>query len=222
MLRLLTLLPLVVSSTVAMAGGDTTTTEAPVNPGPEASLEEVWTWMSSVASSAGPDGALNINMWMSGNKMSMNQTIFTMDIGDEEEEAANRAMDPEAGPEGLESYSWSWADSPVGGTINMYMYNNSMSMENTVFTLATRAGTTAMAADSEMEVKGGITSTPAGATTVMIICHYLESRCSIYLTLCIPACMPYMPGMKSVRYIEHLGSKLCQIIMTVVAIARAR
>ena len=87
MLRLLSLLPLVVSSTVAMAGGYTTT-EVPLNPGPEASLEEVWTWMSSVASSAGPAGALNINMWMSGNKMSMNQTIFTMGVGDKEAAAS--------------------------------------------------------------------------------------------------------------------------------------
>ena len=53
-------------------------------------------------------------------------------------------MDPEAGPEGLESISWLWGGSPVASTINMYMYNSSMSMENTVFTLA---------ADSEMEVK---------------------------------------------------------------------
>ena len=48
----------------------TTTTEAPATPGPDATLQEVWDWMVSVAGSQ-DNGALNINMWMAGNKMSM-------------------------------------------------------------------------------------------------------------------------------------------------------
>ena len=56
-----------------VAGMATTTTSAPAQPGADASLEEVWAWMSSVAG-AQDQGFININMWMSGNKMSMQVT----------------------------------------------------------------------------------------------------------------------------------------------------
>ena len=61
---------LLICSAALVAGMSTTTTSAPAQPGAEASLEEVWAWMSSVAGSQ-DQGVININMWMSGNKMSM-------------------------------------------------------------------------------------------------------------------------------------------------------
>ena len=57
-------------SAALVASMATTTTSAPAQPGQDASLQEVWDWMSSVAESQ-DQGKLNINMWMSGNKMSM-------------------------------------------------------------------------------------------------------------------------------------------------------
>ena len=56
--------------TSLVSGMASTTTSAPAQPGPDASLDEVWSWMSSVAQSQ-DQGAVTINMWMSGNKMSM-------------------------------------------------------------------------------------------------------------------------------------------------------
>ena len=69
MTRILPLI-LLICSAALVAGMSTTTTSAPAQPGAEASLEEVWAWMSSVAGSQ-DQGVININMWMSGNKMSM-------------------------------------------------------------------------------------------------------------------------------------------------------
>ena len=66
MIKMLPLLLLSYSATLVFSMV-TTTTEAP---GPDASLQEVWDWMTSVAKSQ-DNGVLNINMWMSGNKMSM-------------------------------------------------------------------------------------------------------------------------------------------------------
>ena len=61
---------LLICSVALVAGMSTTTSSAPAQPGAEASLEEVWAWISSVAG-AQDQGVININMWMSGNKMSM-------------------------------------------------------------------------------------------------------------------------------------------------------
>ena len=61
---------LLTCSAALVSGMSTTTTSAPTKPGAEASLEEVWAWMSSVAGSQ-DQGIININMWMAGNKMSM-------------------------------------------------------------------------------------------------------------------------------------------------------
>ena len=61
---------LLVCSAALVAGMSPTTTSAPAQPGADASLEEVWAWMSSVAG-AQDQGEININMWMSGNKMYM-------------------------------------------------------------------------------------------------------------------------------------------------------
>ncbi len=61
---------LLLGCSAALVAGMATTTSAPAQPGADASLEEVWAWMSSVAGSQ-DQGVININMWMSGNKMSM-------------------------------------------------------------------------------------------------------------------------------------------------------
>ena len=61
---------LICSSATLVSSMVTTTTEAPAQPGPDASLQEVWDWMTSVAKSQ-DNGVLNINMWMSSNKMYM-------------------------------------------------------------------------------------------------------------------------------------------------------
>ena len=64
------LLLLLSCSAALVASMATSTTPAPSQPGAGASLQEVWAWLSSVAA-ARDQGSLNINMWMAGNKMSM-------------------------------------------------------------------------------------------------------------------------------------------------------
>ena len=66
----LVLLSCCVALVAGMAPSPPTTTAAPAQPGPDATLDQVWQWMSSIAQSQ-DQGTVNINMWMSGNKMSM-------------------------------------------------------------------------------------------------------------------------------------------------------
>ena len=110
-----------------------TTTAAPM-PGAEATLTEVWEWMSAVAKDT-EEGAVNINMYMSGNKMSMTDTFFTMDV-DKKKDVTSRMTGPMEDNDDAGMFSWAWSPSNKGGSINMYMYNNSMAMLNTVFTMA--------------------------------------------------------------------------------------
>ena len=70
MIKMLSLFLLSCITTLVTSMSTTTTTVAPPQPGPDATLQEVWDWMVSVAGSQ-DEGRLNINMWMSGNKMSM-------------------------------------------------------------------------------------------------------------------------------------------------------
>merc|ERR1719244_1041044 len=121
-------------------------------PGKNATLEEVWEWMSKVAKDS-KEGQVNINMYMSGNKMTMTDTVFTMDVY-KEEDVDNRMTKPKVENDDDKMLSWSWSPSTTGGSINMYMYNNSMSMLHTVFTMG--AGTEGLAGrgTSEKQING--------------------------------------------------------------------
>merc|ERR1711872_365941 len=121
-------------------------------PGPDSTLEDVWEWMSSVAKDSN-DGIININMYMSGNKMSMTDTFFTMDV-DTERESSDRMTKPKEENDGDEIISWSWSQSNNGGSINMHMYNNNMSMVDTVFTMGPDMGGMNWDGSSEMEING--------------------------------------------------------------------
>merc|ERR1719323_567139 len=148
MIKMLSLFLLSCITTLVTSMSTTTTTVAPPQPGPDATLQEVWDWMVSVAGSQ-DEGRLNINMWMSGNKMSMQDTFFSMNVG-EEAVSSSRSMTGE-GDSTLESdglVSWTWSPDQAGGSnnmefpsdrmtavgggpevnINMYMYDNDMSM----------------------------------------------------------------------------------------------
>ena len=74
-------------------------------PGVDATLEEVWEWVSKVAK-ASKEGQVNINMYMSGNKMAMTDTVFTMDV-DMEKDAENRVTKPEDENADDKVMSWS-------------------------------------------------------------------------------------------------------------------
>jgi len=116
----------------------TTTTSSPV-PEPDADLQEVWDWLASLQPSDTEEAAINVNMYMAYNQMSMTGTKFSMNVGDEQnqagdEERADRMADG-GDEETTKTWSWSWTPSPIGGTVNMYMYKNAMSMEDTVFTM---------------------------------------------------------------------------------------
>merc|ERR1719309_69597 len=83
---------------------------------------------------------------------------------EENNDATNRMADKEGDNENLETFSWSWSEAEDGGAINMYMYNNTMSMENTVFTMTAGEEGMTGAGSSELEVNGDKLERMAGAT----------------------------------------------------------
>merc|ERR1719305_2070830 len=93
--------------------------------------------MASLNPSGNDKAAINVNMYMAYNQMSMTGTKFSMNVADDQagdEEGADR-MTAEGDEATTKTWSWSWTPSPIGGTVNMYMYKNAMSMEDTVFTM---------------------------------------------------------------------------------------
>jgi len=125
--------------TVVAGQPRTTTSSLPV-PGADADLQEVWDWLASLnPSDTDEEAAINVNMYMAFNQMSMTGTKFSMNVGNDknqagDEEKADR-MDDGGATDKTKTWSWSWTPSPIGGTVNMYMYKNAMSMEDTVFTM---------------------------------------------------------------------------------------
>jgi len=98
---------------------------------------QVWDWLSTLNPSHTDGAAINVNMYMAYNQMSMTGTKFSMNVGDDQaadEEGADRMADG-GDDETAKTWSWSWTPSPIGGTVNMYMYKNAMSMDDTVFTM---------------------------------------------------------------------------------------
>jgi len=123
--------------TVASGQPRTTTTSSPI-PEADADLQEVWDWLASLNPSDTDEAPINVNMYMAYNQMSMTGTKFSMDVGKDQagdEERADRMANGGADDEKTKTWSWSWTPSPIGGTVNMYMYKNAMSMEDTVFTM---------------------------------------------------------------------------------------
>jgi len=122
---------------LALSSGSprTTTTSSPI-PDVGADLQEVWDWLEGLVTDGTSDAAINVNMYMAYNQMSMTGTKFSMDVGSQagDEDTGDR-MATGTDDESTETWSWSWKPSSVGGTINMYMYKNAMSMEDTVFTM---------------------------------------------------------------------------------------
>merc|ERR1719244_285933 len=86
-------IPFLILVTTSRLGATSASSNDEAMPGENATLEEVWEWMSKVAQDS-KEGQVNINMYMSGNKMSMTDTVFTMDV-DKEEDADNRMNKPE-------------------------------------------------------------------------------------------------------------------------------
>jgi len=122
---------------LALSSGSprTTTTSSPI-PDEGADLQEVWDWLEGLVIDGTNNAAINVNMYMAYNQMSMTGTKFSMEVGNQagDEDTGDR-MATGTDDESTETWSWSWKPSSVGGTINMYMYKNAMSMEDTVFTM---------------------------------------------------------------------------------------
>jgi len=118
------------------AGQPRTTTSSPI-PSADADLQEVWDWLGSLNPSGNDEAALNVNMYMAYNQMSMTGTKFSMNVGNDQEgdEEEGDRMAGGGDEATTKTWSWSWTPSPIGGTVNMYMYKNAMSMEDTVFTM---------------------------------------------------------------------------------------
>merc|ERR1739842_143982 len=119
-------IPFLILVTTTRLGASSPPSNEEVIPGVNTTLEEVWEWMTKVAK-VSKEGQVNINMYMSGNKMSMSDTVFTMAV-DKEEDADDRMTKPKDQNDDDKMLSWSWSPSSTGGSITMHMHNNSMSM----------------------------------------------------------------------------------------------
>merc|ERR1712083_699166 len=79
-----------------VAGQPRTTTTSSPDPEPDADLQEVWDWLSTLNPSDTDGAAINVNMYMAYNQMSMTGTKFSMNVGDDQaadEEGAERMAD---------------------------------------------------------------------------------------------------------------------------------
>jgi len=67
---------------LALSSGSprTTTTSSPI-PDAGADLQEVWDWLEGLVTDGTSDAAINVNMYMAYNQMSMTGTKFSMDVG---------------------------------------------------------------------------------------------------------------------------------------------
>merc|ERR1711982_180693 len=94
-----------------------------------------------------------------------------MDVGEEEEVSGRMAGTGETSEEeALET--WTWSPDQAGGSINMYMYNNTMSMTNTNFSMDT-------AKSSGMFTGGAADRTGAGGTEVNINMYMYYNQMSM-------------------------------------------
>merc|ERR1712012_1068 len=182
MIKMLSLFLLSFTTTLVSSMSTTTTTVAPPQPGPDATLQEVWDWMVSVAGSQ-DEGRLNINMWMSGNKMSMQDTFFSMNVG-EEAVSSSRSMTGDSTLESDGLVSWTWSPDQAGGSINMYMYNNTMSMTNTNFSMDTDL-------DNNMEFPSDRMTAVGGGREVNINMYMYDNDMSMDNTVFTMKVNPY-------------------------------
>merc|ERR1712109_327762 len=125
---------------LALSSGSprTTTTSSPI-PDVGADLQEVWDWLEGLVTDGTSDAAINVNMYMAYNQMSMENTVFTMNVDDDGNMSgsASASLDSTNPME----RSFAWMRSGLGGqagkalSVNMFMFNNTMSMKETIFTM---------------------------------------------------------------------------------------
>ena len=84
-------------------------------------------------------------------------------VGEEEAASSRMGGDTTSGEEEEEEglVTWSWSPDQAGGSINMYMYNNSMSMINTNFSME----------GGEMEMGG-----EGEASLADLVCNKVDMR----------------------------------------------
>merc|ERR1712025_944295 len=73
---------------------------------------------------------------------------------DRERESSDRMTKPKEENDGDDIVSWSWSPSRSGGSINMHMYNNTMSMVDTVFTMGSGIRSMSWNGSSKKEING--------------------------------------------------------------------
>ena len=71
-----------------------------------------------------------------------------------EEAASSRMAGQTAEQEEDGLVSWTWSPGQAGGTINMYMYNNSMTMTNTNFSMDTEPASDVFPGDAADRMAG--------------------------------------------------------------------
>merc|ERR1711950_98157 len=96
---------------------------------------KTWSWSWTPSSIGG-----SVNMYMYKNAMSMEDTVFTMNVADDGSMSGSASANF-ASTMPLER-SFGWMRSGKGGSssnkglfVNMFMYNNSMTMKETIFTM---------------------------------------------------------------------------------------
>lgn len=97
-------------------------------------LRSVWSWLDTWNEESATADAVNINMYMYDNDMSMDQTIFRMNVG-----ASGTSLSQTDSSGGLhEASSPSEASTVASATVqNHYLYNQQYAMQNTELVIGT-------------------------------------------------------------------------------------
>ena len=95
-----------------------------------------------------------------------------MDVGEEEGVISRMAGTGETSEEEA-LVTWTWSPDQAGGSINMYMYNNTMSMTNTNFSMDTAKSSGMFTGEAADRMTG------AGGTEVNINMYMYDNQMSM-------------------------------------------
>merc|ERR1711994_1166323 len=85
--------------------------------------------------SASPIGGGTVNMYMYKNAMSMEDTVFSMNVADDGSFSGSASANFGSTRPGERSFGRMRSGKGEGLSVNMFMFNNSMAMKETIFTM---------------------------------------------------------------------------------------
>merc|ERR1712001_545222 len=106
-----------------------------VSTGSDAETTEAWSWTWTPS----PIGGGTVNMYMYKNAMSMEDTVFSMNVVDDGSFSGSASANFGSTRPGERSFgrmrSGKGSQRGEGLSVNMFMFNNSMTMKETIFTM---------------------------------------------------------------------------------------